>query len=123
MKVIRNMRILYIEDEPNDAQLVALYLNTTSHHLTIVDNIQEARGKFADQPDLILVDLLIGHARDGYKLAQEFRAQGYKKPLVAVTALSTPKDVQDCRSAGFDFVLHKPFGIEQLADVIEKYTG
>ena len=116
------MNILYVEDEPNDAQLVALYINMTPHHLTIARNIAEARNALADNPDLILADIMLEHGRYGYDLVHEFHAQGGTCPIIAVTALSTPKDVDECKKAGFDCILHKPFAIDQLADIIGKYT-
>ncbi len=117
------MQVLYVEDEPNDAQLVGLYIRTTPHHLTIARNGHEAREAFTHHPDLILIDVWLGNAREGYALIREFHAQGYTGPVVAITALNTPKDVEDCKKAGFDDVLHKPFLIEQLAAVIEKYAA
>src|SRR5215813_11765863 len=111
------MNILYVEDEPNDARLVAMYINTTPHHLIIVENIDEARKAIADSPDLILADVVLGHARRGYSLIQEFRSRGCTCPIIAVTALSTPGDIRDCEKAGVDSILHKPFRIEQLAEV------
>ncbi len=116
------MNVLYVEDEPNDAQLVDLYIRTTPHRLTIAKNGAEARAAFAHQPDLILIDVWLGSARDGYTLIREFHAHGYTGPVIAVTALTTPKDIDDCQKAGFDDILHKPFLIEQLAAVIDKYA-
>lgn len=117
------MKILYIEDEPSDAQLVALYIKTTPHHLILAENTEQARTAFVDNPDLILADVMLGHARLGYSLIREFRSRGCKCPIVAVTALTTPQDVQDCQAAGVDYILHKPFGIEQLAQVIGTYKA
>ncbi len=117
------MEVLYIEDEPSDAQLVELYIRTTPHHLTIARNGAEARQAFARHPDLILVDVWLGSARDGYTLIREFHDQGYVGPVVALTALTTAKDVEDCQQAGCDDILHKPFLIEQLAAVIDKYAA
>ncbi len=117
------MHLLYVEDEPNDAQLVDLYVRTTPHHLTIARNSREAREAFAHHPDMILIDVWLGSARDGYALIREFHAQGFTGPVIAITALTTPKDIADCQAAGFDDVLHKPFLIEQLAAVINKYAA
>ncbi len=117
------MNILYIEDEPSDAQLMALFIRTTPHRLTVVNTIEDARTAFADKPDLILADVVLGRARDGYDLIREFRSRGCKCPIIAVTALSTQRDVQDCERAGVDFILHKPFSIEQLAEVVSKYAA
>jgi DNA-binding response OmpR family regulator len=117
------MYVLYVEDEPNDAQLVDLYIRTTPHQLTIARNGSEAREAFAHHPDLILIDVWLGNSRDGYALIREFHAQGFTGPVIAITALTTPKDIEDCRKAGFDYILHKPFKIEQLAAVIDKYAA
>jgi DNA-binding response OmpR family regulator len=117
------MNILYVEDEPNDAQLVDLYVKTTAHQLSIANNMQEARNAFRAHPHVILIDVLLGHKREGYQLIREFRAQGYTRPVIAITGLSTPRDVEECQKAGFDHILHKPFMIDELATVIEKYTA
>ena len=116
------MNILYVEDEPSDSQLVALYVNTTSHQLTIARNAREAREAFAQHPDLILIDVVLGQAREGYSLIREFREQRYAGPVIAITALTTPKDVEQCQKAGFDHIVHKPFVMEQLAEIIDSYA-
>ena len=117
------MNILYVEDEPSDSQLVALYVNTTSHQLVIAQNAREAREAFVQQhPDLILIDVMLSNAREGYSLIREFRAQSFVGPVIAITALTTPKDVEECQKAGFDHIVHKPFVMEQLAEIIDRYA-
>lgn len=117
------MNILYIEDEPTDAELVALYINVTPHHLEVASTIEEAWAILPYEPDLILVDVLIGHSRAGYSFARELRMRGYTKPMVAVTALALPQDLEDCRQAGFDDILNKPFTMTQLANIINHYAS
>ena len=116
------MRILYLEDEPADARLVERYLQLTPHRLTRVNNIPDAQTALSAPPDLLLVDVLIGSSRDGYRFVQELRRQGCSIPIIAVTALTTPYDLEQCRLAGFDEVLAKPYAINQLVDLIHKYA-
>ncbi len=116
------MNTLYIEDDPNDAKLVALYIKTTGHSLTIAGNAQEARQAFGSDPDLILIDVLLGNAYEGYKLIREFRSQGYSRPVIAITGLSTSRDMANMHEAKFDHILNKPFEIDQLVEVIDQYT-
>jgi CheY-like chemotaxis protein len=116
------MNILYLEDAPQDAELVALYTRSMTHNLTVVDNLEAAEAALADNPDLILVDVMLGRSRDGFKFARAIRNYGIEQPVVAVTALATARDMEECRQAGFDRVLNKPFTINQLADVITSYT-
>ncbi len=116
------MRILYLEDEPADAQLVERYIQLTSHQLTLVDNLADAEAAMQSRPDLILVDVLLGSVRGGYRFVEEVRKQGYSMPIVAVTALTTPYDREQCRRAGFDEVLAKPYAINQLVDLLNRYA-
>ncbi len=116
------MNILYLEDEPQDAALVALYTRSTAHQLTVANNVEEAQAALADHPDLILVDVMLGRTKDGYQFTRDIRQQGFEQPIVAITALATARDLEECQRAGFDQVLTKPFTINQLADVIRQYT-
>lgn len=116
------MNILYLEDEPQDAALVALYTRSETHNLTVVDNVAEAHAALADNPDLILVDVMLGRSKDGFQFTRSVRQQGFEQPIVAITALATARDLEECRQAGFDQVLTKPYTINQLADVISQYT-
>ncbi len=116
------MDILYIEDEPNDAKLVDRYIRVTPHQVRIVDNMKDAHAELKSTPDLIMVDVMIGQTRQGYDFVRELRSQGYTQPIVAVTGLSTPYDIQQCLESGFDEVLTKPYTINQLADLISKYA-
>ncbi len=117
------MQILYIEDEPNDAQLVALYVKSTRHELVLLRDTGDAQAALSEQPALIMLDVMLNNERAGFAFARELRQQGYKTPIVAVTALSTPDDIEECRNAGFDDILVKPYTIRQLADVIERYVA
>jgi CheY-like chemotaxis protein len=116
------MLILYIEDEPNDATLLDRYIRVTPHKLHIVTNMQDAKAHMTQTPDLLLVDVLIGQARQGYNFVRELRNQGYNQPIVAVTGLSTPYDIEQCFASGFNEVLTKPYTIDELADMINKYA-
>jgi CheY-like chemotaxis protein len=116
------MRILYVEDEPADAQLVERYVQLTPHQLVVASNVQDAKAAMKNIPDLILVDVLLGSTRDGYALVRDLRRQGYARPIVAVTALTTPYDIDQCFEAGFDEVLGKPYAINQLVDILDRYA-
>jgi DNA-binding response OmpR family regulator len=115
------MQILYIEDDPNDAQLVTMYVQTTPHQIVTVSNTEDARHALRKSPEMILVDVMLNNSREGFHFARELRSQGYQHPLIAVTALSTPDDRAECQRAGFTSVLSKPFTIDQLAKVISQF--
>jgi CheY-like chemotaxis protein len=117
------VNIVYLEDNPDDAKLVSRYMKTTAHDLRIVDNLDDAINALAYDTDLIMVDVVIGFARDGLRLARTLREQGFDKPIVAITALTTPDAIDQCYQNGFDHVLNKPFGVSQLAEMISYYAN
>lgn len=113
------MNILYLEDNPNDAKLVQRYIDTTEHHLTVVQTLAEVEQMLpliADF-DLILIDILLQNQRAGYEVAAWIREQGYTSPLVAVTALDSPEEKSTSMRVGFDAMLIKPFAITSLAEL------
>jgi CheY-like chemotaxis protein len=116
------MRILYIEDEPADAQLVQRYAAMTKHELVVASDLQSAHTALESPPDLILVDVMLNDSRSGYQFVEELRAQGYEQPMIAVTGLALPADIQRCYHAGFTEVLTKPYELKQLANLLNKYS-
>src|SRR5579871_2799857 len=119
------MRILYIEDNPNDAKLVQRYVETTLHELVIVPTAEKSNELMTnpDAFDLVLVDILLNSKREGYDLPQQLRQKGYKREMIAVTALNSPQDRAACERAGFSAVLIKPFLITTLADMLARFGG
>lgn len=114
------MKIVYIEDNQQDRELVERFMRTTAHALATFSTVEEAAPHVEDA-DLVLVDILIGQARRGLEFAAELRAHGLQSPLVAVTALTQPQELAAYRAQGFDDVLAKPFEIDQLADLIDRF--
>jgi two-component system, sensor histidine kinase len=117
------MYILHIEDEPSDAALVDRYLRTTSHQYQNATTIETAWEMLQNQPDIVLVDMILNHARNGFKFVQDLRHQGYQKPIVAITGLVLDKEIKQCYSAGCNAVLIKPFSINELITILDKYIS
>jgi CheY-like chemotaxis protein len=117
------MLVLYIEDEPNDYTLVERYLRSTQHELLIATNVDDAWQALAQQPDLVLVDMLINQSRQGFDFVQHARDRGYAQPVVAITGLSLPTDLERCYAVGCTEVLQKPYTIHQLAATLNRYLS
>ena len=117
------MHILYLEDEPNDAALVARYVRTTTHTITIVDNIVDAQKALIADPALVLVDIVLGATRDGLTFMRALREQDYTQPVVAITALTLPQDIDECFASGCTEVILKPYAIGDLDRVFRKYVS
>jgi DNA-binding response OmpR family regulator len=116
------MNILYIEDEPMDAELVQRYIQTTKHRLIITASVEEAYRAFDTEVDLVLLDIMLQDTKAGYSFVQELRNQGYEKPVVAITGLAMASDIEKCYRAGFTDVLTKPYAIKELVAMFSKYV-
>ena len=89
------MYILSIEDTPADAELVQRVTRARHHQGTFVRTLQEARQVLQEtNPDVILVDVVLNQVRVGDEFVRELRAEGYTQPIIAVTALALPHEIQ-----------------------------
>ncbi len=112
------MNILYVEDNPNDAQLIRLYTEAIGAQLAVVSNLDSFWASDPLEFDMILVDIVLRYKREGLAIPLRLREQGYENPIVAVTALTTPNDREQCEEAGFSTILTKPYTIDQLAAIV-----
>jgi CheY-like chemotaxis protein len=117
------MLVLYVEDEANDYQLVSRYFSGTPHQLMVATTIDAAAEAMAQAPQLVLVDMMLGQAREGADFVRTLRTQGYTQPVVAVTGLSLPTELEEMEAIGCTEVLSKPYTIRQLADTVNKYLS
>src|SRR5947207_2389926 len=104
--------IIYLEDNPNDAHLIKLYVDSVGSHLKVVSNLNDFWAAGPVEYDLILVDIMLRFDREGLDVPVKLRSEGYHNAIVAVTALTTPRDQIQCTEAGFTSILTKPYTID-----------
>lgn len=80
----------------------------------------EAALKFAqaENPDLIITDLYLGE-KEGVDLALRLKSEGYKGPILGMTATNTEENRQRCREAGMTELLSKPFRLEEWRPAVK----
>jgi osomolarity two-component system, response regulator SKN7 len=116
------MHILYIEDNPKDQVLVERFLQTTDHHLTVVSRLEDI-DLTGLQVDLVLLDIHFGAKTNGLDYLSQIRNLGIHCPVIAVTALTLPQQLESYYEAGIDRVVEKPFDITELGDAITYYEA
>lgn len=115
-------RILVVDDEPFVCDAVRMLLTFDGHAVETANNGAEALAIFdRDKFDLVITDFEMPIMK-GDKLAEAIKARDPKQPVVMITAyaetlLGSPKAV-----AGVDFIIGKPFLLENLREAIARTT-
>lgn len=103
--------IVYVEDDPVNAHLMAEIINKMSnHHLVIARTGNEGLKLILEQlPDVVLLDLGLPDM-DGYELLEKMRAhpKAKKIPVIAMTAKAMMEDIERGERAGFYDYIVKP---------------
>jgi two-component system cell cycle response regulator len=118
-------RILIIEDNPINAELMAYLLRAFGHTiLSAGDGEEGLQMAWRERPDLILCDVGLPKM-DGCELTRLLKANAALAtiPVVAVTASAMAEQRQKILSAGFDGFLIKPFEVENFVAQVEQFLA
>lgn len=112
------LEVLLVEDDETVAQVITGLLQGQGHQVVHVVHGLAALTEVGTRGfDLALLDLDLPGV-DGITLAGLLRGQGFRSPLVAVTARADADAEPAARAAGFNGFLRKPLTGEMLADAV-----
>ncbi|MBN2386054.1 MAG: response regulator [Anaerolineales bacterium] len=115
-------RILVVEDDADNLQLVCILLETAGHEVLTSRSGQEGLDLVRQEhPDLVVMDLSLPEV-DGWTAARELKAdpQTAVVPLLALTAHTLPGDRKRALEAGFDGYISKPINIAVLIETVSR---
>jgi len=116
-------RILVMEDEEDNRQIIRDVLAPTDYEITEAENGVEALAAVAKQrPDLILMGIHLP-IMDGYTVTRRIKANPALRsiPIIAVTSHALDGEEQIARSAGCDDYVPEPYSPRQLLAKIRQY--
>jgi DNA-binding response OmpR family regulator len=106
-------KILLVEDEAKIARTVRLYLEQAGYQVVLVQDGALVMPAFRhEQPDLIILDLMLPHV-DGYDLCRQIR-QKSGVPIIILTARSEEMDRILGLELGADDYIPKPFSPREV---------
>jgi two-component system copper resistance phosphate regulon response regulator CusR len=109
-----SMRILVVEDQPKMASFIKKGLNAQGYIVDVSETGMGAESLVAENPyDLIVLDVNLPD-QNGMDTARHIRQDGFKGPILMLTALSSTKDKIHGLDAGADDYLTKPFDFDEL---------
>src|SRR5262249_42302858 len=109
-------RILVVEDQPGNRQIIRDMLAPTHYEITEAENGEQALTAIAKQrPDLILMDIQLP-IMDGYTATSRIKADPALRsiPIIAVTSYALSGEEKKARAASCDDYVPKPFSPRQL---------
>ncbi len=120
------LKVLVVEDNPVNQEVTRSALEVLGCTSTLCDNGQAALERLERQHfDLVLMDCEMP-VMDGYQAARlwrerESRLGRPRLPIVALTAHALEGDREKALAAGMDDYLSKPFRLQALAEVLERW--
>ncbi|MGH7972889.1 MAG: response regulator [Limisphaerales bacterium] len=113
-------RILVVDDEPLVLDAVRMMLAFDGHFVQTACNGAEALTMFdREKFDLVITDFLMPVMK-GDALAAALKARDSKLPVVMITAYAETLQGSANAPSGVDFIISKPFLLENLREAIAK---
>ena len=107
-------RILIVDDEPKLVRLVREVVTAVGYSAFSTGSGASAIELVAlEQPDLVLLDIVLSDAVDGYEVARRVR-EFSDVPIIMLTARARESDLLRGFEAGADDYLVKPFSSKEL---------
>ncbi len=124
---MKNLDIVLIEDDDNDAELAILALKKSIPTVEIIrlrdgeEAIEffEQNGEISHKPKLILLDLKMPKI-DGLEVLKKIRSYDWVKnlPIVMLTSSREHKDIVESYNLGINSYVVKPVSFKDFADTI-----
>jgi two-component system KDP operon response regulator KdpE len=107
-------KILVVDDEPRVVRLVSEVLQAVGYRVIAAASGEPAIEMVAlEQPDLVLLDILLPRGPDGYEVCRRIR-EFSEVPVIMLTAKAQESDVLHGFDVGADDYLTKPFSAKEL---------
>ena len=110
--------ILIVEDEPEFADLVALWMTRAGYRTVIARTGPDGLRRFYDErPDLVILDVALP-GLDGWQLIERFR-EFSRVPIIMVTARGSESEKVRGLKLGADDYITKPLSFPELSARVE----
>ncbi len=113
--------ILVIEDEPLILDIMARILGTQGHTVALAPNGEEGISLFEKgRYDMVFTDLGMP-GMSGWDVARAIKDHNSEVPVIMITGWGAAIDPADVLNKGVDGIVAKPFNVQGLLDVVQKF--
>lgn len=119
---LQGLKVLVVDDAPDNQQLIWRYLTKRGAIVESVENgMLGYRAALIGDFDLVLMDIQMP-VMDGYTATQMLRDNGYRKPIIALTAHAMTEVRKKALNVGYTDHLTKPINANELIQTILIHT-
>jgi CheY-like chemotaxis protein len=120
MAAVEPLTILAVDDQIVILELLAAMCQSMGYKILTARDGREGLAVFeAHRPDLVIADLVMPGI-SGLELASKIKSLSASTTVIMITGWGVQIDNEKMTRAGVDYILHKPFRLEQLADLIAR---
>ena len=113
-------RVLVVEDDSSLQKMLVMNLRAEGYHVTAVDDGLDALKVIRSQRvDAVILDVMLP-VMDGFQVCSTARVEGYKMPILFLTAKNSGPERLEGLKLGADDYLGKPFSVEELLLRLER---
>ena len=120
-------RVLLVEDGPDNQRLISFHLRRAGAEVDGAENgqigidmIHQATSEGRPY-NVVLMDMQMP-VLDGYSATRALRAEGYDRPIIALTAHAMAGDMQQCLDAGCSDYATKPIDRKRLVGQVAHWS-
>jgi PAS domain S-box-containing protein len=122
----RPMSVLVVDDVEMNREIAAAFIRSAGHEVACVGSGAEAVAAAATNDyDAVLMDVRMPEM-DGLEASRQIRASGGPRsqvPILAVTAQVFTEQIEECRIAGMNDHLAKPFTLDTLLAALTRVAA
>ena len=118
---LQGKHILFADDSPDNQFLIEAFLTSYGAKVSLANDGSEAVDKAtSEEYDLVLMDIQMPKM-DGYQATKALLNQGYKTPIIALTAHAMASERAKTKAEGFSGHITKPFDFGELLQTLVSY--
>jgi DNA-binding response OmpR family regulator len=118
-----NNTVLIIEDEFLIGELVKINLKMRKINCVVATTGQEGIDLFESQnPSIVLLDVRLPDT-DGWEVCKKIKQKNRGSIVIFMTAATQVKDREIAKEVGADDFIEKPFDINELISMVNKYRA
>ncbi len=119
-------KIVVIDDDPDILDASKLVLSSKGYDVITANNpIDGFKTVQEENPDLIILDVMMDEPDDGFFLAQKLRKNKFTGPIIMYTSVSKTIGMEFGMSeiVPVDDFIEKPIAPDVLVDIVEKHLN